>query len=185
MKRTGLLRANALTVALVMFASACSVDARGPLAPSADLLGDAAPVLPMLQRTGPVSELSVTQEVGPLGGTIQLGGGELEVSIPAGALAEPTWITLTRPAGNDVEYRFSPHGLQFAQPVTVKINLLNTPAASSATILNSLVAVYFVDDDHHGTHEVSASELFPVSISLDLRAVFKTSHFSGYCMAMD
>ncbi|MBI4520837.1 MAG: hypothetical protein HY701_08350 [Gemmatimonadetes bacterium] len=185
MTRRRLLTASALTVALVVLASACTTDALGPLAPSADLLGDATDLLRILQRQGPVEEALVTQIVGPEGGTIALGGDELVVRIPSGALPSATEITLVRAAGTDVKYHFSPHGLQFSKPVKVEIDLHGTVVEELLGTTLGLVAVYFDNGDSSEPHTVVASELFDVTVTLDGRAVFNTTHFSGYCLAMD
>ena len=82
---------------------------------------DAGP-LPDIPTAGAQQALTV----GPEGGTVELGS--LSLDIPAGALSEPTAITVTvdsaPPApftGFSPVFHFAPEGLVFAQPVTVRL----------------------------------------------------------------
>lgn len=60
---------------------------------------------------------SVTQTIGPEGGTIHVGPHQLEV--PEGALTGSVSITAVAPAGPFVIVRFSPHGLSFERSVSL------------------------------------------------------------------
>ncbi|MDB4931650.1 MAG: hypothetical protein JWM10_4134 [Myxococcaceae bacterium] len=78
---------------------------------------------------------SATLTVGAAGGSVVLGGALL--TVPAGALAQPTTITVTRtelaaPAGYvlaSARYRFEPAGLTFARPAQVILPLTGSAAA--------------------------------------------------------
>src|SRR3989337_2378529 len=64
-------------------------------------------------------EQRVSAVVGPEGGSLALPGSDLAMTIPAGALSDPTLITLTSKGGPHVAYDMQPHGLAFLKPVTV------------------------------------------------------------------
>ncbi len=84
---------------------------------------------------------SVTQEVGSEGGTLAVEGATL--TIPAGALAGPTTLTMTQdtaptPGGYEAYsplYRFEPEGLTFAKPVVVSIPMTVPGADQRAATL--------------------------------------------------
>ena len=71
---------------------------------------------------------TVTDAIGPAGGTVTIGGAEL--TIPAGALDEEVEITITETAeevpsgflGSSPVYQFEPDGLVFAQAVAARID---------------------------------------------------------------
>src|SRR5690242_16653932 len=126
----------------------------------------------------------------PDGGTasamVGLGGGELDlpsaglkVIVPAGALTQPTMISVTPRAGALLAYEFQPHGLQFARPLTVVQSLGGT--GLEGVSVRSLRAVYFADesqvDDASGA--VRPTELMNVSIDAAAQtASFSIHHFS-------
>lgn len=58
--------------------------------------------------------------VGPEGGVLRVGRHTL--TIPAGALREPTVITMEAPPSLAAEVRFAPHGLKFAAPAVLEID---------------------------------------------------------------
>ncbi|MFN7122328.1 MAG: hypothetical protein ACK4NM_09880 [Hydrogenophaga sp.] len=67
-------------------------------------------------------------EVGPAGGT--LGAQGLELEIPAGALAEPTTVSVLSFApevGELARFRFAPAGLAFLKPATVRVPVGSLP----------------------------------------------------------
>ncbi|HEX2779751.1 MAG TPA: hypothetical protein VHM30_09640, partial [Gemmatimonadaceae bacterium] len=89
----------------------------------------------VLQRQAPLpAGVTTTQVVGWGGGVIKLPTAGLTVSIPAGALSAPTPITVTAVPGRSVAYEFSPHGLQFSKPVTLRQDLTETVMASPAAL---------------------------------------------------
>ncbi|HXF94970.1 MAG TPA: hypothetical protein VNI61_02590 [Gemmatimonadales bacterium] len=88
------------------------------LLPRADLIP---PALPSgLLVCAPLPADSVTQTVGPEGGTIRVGPHAL--SVPAGALAAPVSITAVAPSDSARQVRFQPEGLVFAQPATLALS---------------------------------------------------------------
>lgn len=67
---------------------------------------------------------SVTQTIGPLGGSLRVGPHSLVV--PPGALAQPTTITAVLPTGLGVNaVRFQPDGLQFQVPAALTMSYAN------------------------------------------------------------
>lgn len=85
--------------------------------------------------------------IGPDGGVIAFGDGVIEVNIPAGALATSTTIQVesvenTCSAGIGSSFRFTPHDLEFAKPVTVTFNYENIPVS-----LDDGLAIAYQKDD--------------------------------------
>jgi hypothetical protein len=99
-------------------------------APQGDLLGGwpllPPPPLPIpldLVRCTPTPYDSVTQTVGPGGGTIQVGTTTL--SVPAGALDSAVSITAVTPSDTVNHVRFEPQGLTFLQPASLTMSYAN------------------------------------------------------------
>ena len=78
------------------------------------------PGAPGLLQCGPGRYASTVRIVGPDGARISFGKSILD--IPPGALADPVVITAEELVSTEVQTRFSPHGLQFAQPVQLTID---------------------------------------------------------------
>jgi hypothetical protein len=68
----------------------------------------------------------VSAVIGADGGTLSLPGADFSMTIPAGALMEPTAITIVAKGGPHVVYDMFPHGLKFLQPVTAVQGLSTT-----------------------------------------------------------
>jgi hypothetical protein len=86
-------------------------------------------------RWGPAHsrvEQSVSEVIGPDGGTLSLPGSDFILSIPSGALAAPTTITVVAKAGAHVAYDMLPHGLRFLKPATAVQGLQNTAVYGTA-----------------------------------------------------
>src|SRR5258705_5239313 len=71
-------------------------------------------------------EQRVSAVIGADGGTLSLPGADFSMTIPAGALTEPTAITVVAKGGVHVVYDMFPHGLRFLQPVTAVQGLSTT-----------------------------------------------------------
>jgi hypothetical protein len=105
-------------------------------------------------RWGPAHqsvELSVSALVGPDGGSLTLPGADLLISIPAGALAKPTTITVIARAGMYVAYDMYPHGLKFLRPVTA-VQGLGTIAGYGTSTVSSVRTAYLAT----GNERISA-----------------------------
>ena len=124
MKSVRLLRAALLGGGVLLLLSCADpsplgVDSRGPR-PEADLLDlslDVQPPKVGLLACTPLPYDSVTQTIGPEGGTIQVGAHTLWV--PPGALDTAVSITAVAPSDTVNHVRFQPEGLTFQQPAAL------------------------------------------------------------------
>lgn len=133
--------------------------------------------------------VSVTKTIGKTGGHLTADG--VTLTIPAGALDSDVEITVTVPKGSYVEAHFEPHGLEFAEAATLRMDVkgaLPEQAGEAAVdvtgkvqkdIQSGLQGVYF-----EGTlgEDAVAKEILGAVVEGD-RATMKIRHFSGYCMA--
>lgn len=112
--------------------------------------------------------------IGPAGGTLTADG--VTITIPPGALATPTEITLeaditpSTPLPTSLHaitraIRVQPHGLTFAEPVTISLAVVD-PAAGPPS-------AYFLADANDSTWDLLGGA--PVTAG---RAIFTTRHFS-------
>lgn len=81
-----------------------------------------------LLRCSPLPYDSVTQTIGPEGGTLFVGPHRL--AIPAGALPTPVTITAVAPSDTVNEVRFFPEGLTFASPAALTMSYANCGAVN-------------------------------------------------------
>jgi hypothetical protein len=95
---------------------------RTPVEPNANLIGSLLGPAGMLRCT-PLAADSVTQTIGPAGGTLTVGPHQL--SVPAGALLVPTTITAVAPSDTVNEVRFQPEGLVFLRSPTLRMSYAN------------------------------------------------------------
>jgi hypothetical protein len=84
---------------------------------------------------------SVSAVVGSGGATLSLPGADFSMTIPAGALSEPTEITIVARSGSFIVYDMLPHGLQFMLPVTA-VQGLSTTATYGTTAGNGVRSAY-------------------------------------------
>jgi hypothetical protein len=96
-------------------------------APQGDLFGGL-PLPPPLLPSGlltctPVAADSVSQTIGPEGGTLQVGANTL--AIPAGALDSAVTITAVAPSDTVNRVRFEPEGLTFLTPARLTMSYAN------------------------------------------------------------
>ena len=111
-----------------------------------------------------------TQTVGSAGGTIVVGTHRLV--IPAGALASPVQIKAEQVTGKVNSVRFSPDGLKFAKPATLRLSYSN---CSSLLLVKRVVYT----NELLGILELlpSLDDLQTKSVSAPIR------HFSRYAVA--
>lgn len=198
MKRSVLRTAVA---ALGLFALGCSPDSAtapaNPPAPSAllgltsgSLLSSGVQTVPMIRRQQPLaSDITVTRNIGPLGGAIAIPGAGLVVTFLPGAVLASTPITVTAFAGSYVAYGFGPHGLKFLAPVVVSQDMSMTAVTDrNATLYGG----YTPDGQSNlsASGEAVVSELLNVKLTtvpilgqLHLISSFTVQHFSGYILA--
>lgn len=142
---------------------------RAPLAPrtSPSLIGATG-----LLRCSPRPADSVTQTIGPDGGTLSVGAHRLV--IPAGALVEPVTITAVAPSDTVNQVRFQPQGLVFLRPASLTMSYAN------CSLLGSLVPnriAYTSDALVILEYLVSFDDLFSRSVTGQVQ------HFSTYAIA--
>jgi hypothetical protein len=145
------------------------VDGRGSR-PEASLRGQQLPT--GLLTCTPLAYDSVTQTIGPAGGTLAVGGQTL--TVPAGALDTPVSITAVAPSDTVSHVRFHPEGLTFQQPASLTLSYAN------CSLLGSLAPKQIA----YTTDALQILEYVP---SLDdLRGQTVTGqlhHFSEYAIA--
>jgi hypothetical protein len=139
-------------------------------APNADLLGWAPSGA--LLRCSPLPADSVTQTIGPDGGTLSVGSHRL--TIPAGALAAPVTITAIAPSDTVNQVRFFPEGLTFASTALLTMSYAN------CGLLYGLVPKQIA----YTTDDLRIRALLP---SIDdfwrQRVTARLQHFSTYAIA--
>ena len=153
-----------------------------PEAPAADLLGGLTSLVGMngLQRSTPLAApITVSKVMGAEGGTLAIPEAGVTVTVPQGALAATTTITMTARAGTLVAYDFAPHGITFAKPLVFSQSLRGT----NATLLNAplLQLGYYADASLLGRTGGLVSELLGGTVNT-LTWTFTSTipHFSGY-----
>ncbi|MEO8910421.1 MAG: hypothetical protein ABI408_09350 [Gemmatimonadaceae bacterium] len=135
------------------------------------------------------AEQSVSAIIDDAGGTLSLPGADFSLTIPAGALAAPTSITVIAKAGAYVAYEMQPHGLRFLKPV-IAVQGLRTTATYGTDAGNSVRPAYLPEgkeniasDDSAAPVEVEASTTLlygakPVAESQE----WILNHFSRYIL---
>jgi len=121
MKSVRLLRA-ALLGAVALVVVSCADPTTPVPQPSGDLFGDLKQLTGLLQCT-PLPYDSVTEIIGPEGGTIQVGPHTF--TIPAGALDTAVAITAVTPSDTVNQIQFQPEGLVFNGFTTVVMSYAN------------------------------------------------------------
>ena len=179
--QTSTLRRAAAFLALVAVATSCSGDSiTAPAAPpevnpgllDGGLIGQIGGAVDDLLSCRVDQTISTTQSVGPEGGTITVGRHSL--LIPAGALRETVEITATAPAGEHVELRFAPHGIEFERRVVLRMSY-----AECGLVRGLLLRIAYVDAE-----KLESLEVLPSLPDLLRRQVYGTTdHFSSYMLA--
>lgn len=119
---------------------------------------------------------SATGVIGPLGGTLSVGG--TSVVIPTDAVLSPTSFTLTVPASPYVEIEVtagSANHFVFEKPVLVAIDY----GRCGSGLLTPPHQAWNIDPDTKTLLEKMAG----VDVQLTHTVVFTTIHFSGYALA--
>jgi hypothetical protein len=133
-----------------------------------------------LQRTTPLaSDITVTSTIGVAGGTLSIPAAGVTVTIPYGALAQPTVVTMTARKGSLLAYDFGPHGIVFAKPLVFTQKL----AGTSATLLGApfIHLGYYTDSSLLGTTTALVSEILNGVVNvLNWSFTAPIRHFSGY-----
>ena len=137
MNLTGFWRFALLGGAIVLVLSCgdvspLGVNARAPT-PRGDLVDSL--VQTAQQSTGllkcsPLATDSVTQTIGPAGGTLQVGAYTL--SVPPGALSDSVSIAAVAPSDSVNRVAFQPQGLTFQQPASLTMSYANCSTLDAA-----------------------------------------------------
>jgi hypothetical protein len=156
-----------------------------PEAPAADLLGGLTSLLGVngLQRTTALpAPITVSKSIGSAGGTLAIPEAGVTVTIPQGALATTTTITMTARAGTLVAYDFAPHGITFAKPLVFSQQLRGTNASLLTAPLLGLA--YYEDASLLTKTGGLVSQLLGGTVNT-LTWTFTGSipHFSGYMVS--
>ncbi len=144
------------------------------------LLGQTTTVTPLLRKT-PITSVTASATIGPLGGVLALPSAGLTVVVPPLAVTKATKMSVTAVAGSSVAYEFEPHGIKFTVPLVATQSLKGTQAQSGGSINPlSLFAGYFPDSKQI----TSVSELLNLNVNvLGQTSVLTIWHFSGYIIA--
>ena len=144
-------------------------------------------VHPVRRQQPMAAEVSWSFDVDAAGTTVRHPSTGLTITVPAGAVASATHITVFALRGAPLAYRFEPHGLQFAQPIQLTQSLRGLLLGAGSRPIPRLFAGYFADDSlvtDAATGNARVIEILPVQI--DVRghnAVLSVRHFSGYTVA--
>jgi hypothetical protein len=146
--------------------------------------------VPVVTRTVPLlRDETVTQVIGPNGGTIVLPGSKTTITFAPGAVDKPTAISATAYAGLFMAYGFAPHGITFKAPVTFKADLTFTTAFLHPEWASTMAGDYapngLSDIDASGNATVTEQNPAQAEVSGGkvLSATFNIPHFSGYILA--
>lgn len=142
-------------------------------------------VVALRWRTPLRNDITRRAVIGPEGGSISIEELGFEFTMPEGAVAVPTPVTVVAVAGSVVAYEFEPHGIRFEERATFSQELEYTELTSVLGVV--MQGAYFKSRDdisRDGTARVS--ELIPTRLDyFPLRVKFPIKHFSGYIVAVD
>ncbi|MBX3611619.1 MAG: hypothetical protein KF871_17120 [Hydrogenophaga sp.] len=135
MKRLALLiGATLLGAALFACGGGGGDDAAAPTTPGTTPTESPGVSTPTITAVGDALGMPSMARIGPAGGTVSSGDGQVVLEVPPGALGETVDITLTPitrqlPSGRVGAWRFEPHGLVFQQPATLRVKGLSASEA--------------------------------------------------------
>ena len=144
-------------------------------------------VQPVRRQLPMAAEVSWSFDVDARGTTVRHPSTGLTITVPAGAVAAPTHITVFALRGAPLAYRFEPHGLQFAQPIQLTQSLHGLLLGGGSQPIPRLFGGYFADDSlavDAATGNARVIEILPVQIDVRAHnAILSVRHFSGYTVA--
>jgi hypothetical protein len=117
--------------------------------------------------------------IGPGGGTVISANGKLRLTVPAGALGNPTTISLTEvPTGDPqaVAYMLEPNGLAFAMPVTASLNISSLIPTTKGNA-QPLVTAYRVSSDGSTVASLGSQS---VTTDFDTNGAFLSGTLNGF-----
>ncbi|MEZ4220484.1 MAG: hypothetical protein R3B13_06090 [Polyangiaceae bacterium] len=135
--------------------------------------------VPVVTSVGEPNGSPASGVIGPAGGKLQSPDGLLTLTVPAGALAADTTLTIQpitnfAPGGIGSAYRLGPEGQTFAAPVTLTHTYSDSDVVGSAA---EALGIAFQTSDGHWQWETSSS----VDLGAKTTAV-STTHFSDWSM---
>jgi hypothetical protein len=144
-------------------------------------------VHPVRRQQPMAGDVTWSFDVDAFGATVRSPSTGLAITVPAGAVAGPTHITVFALRGAPLAYRFEPHGLQFAQPIQLTQSLHGLLLGGGSQPIPRLFAGYFADDSlatDGVTGNARVIEILPVQIDVRAHtAILFVRHFSGYTVA--
>jgi len=174
---------------IAIIAVGCSTDSpSAPMSPTAAVhsssgtSGKVATKMTELKRSTSLrSNVSVTANIGPLGGVLLLPEAGLTVVVPPLAVSKVTTFTISAHSGKSLEYDFSPAGTVFTVPLVATQDLSGTEAKHDGTINPLALSVGYYPDP---TLPANVTELLNVNVNLAKQSsTFLIWHFSGYMFA--
>jgi len=129
-------------------------------------------------------DIKVSAVIGKEGGSLSIPAAGFYLTIPEGAVQEPTDFTVTALKGKLVAYEFGPHGITFKKGLQARQDL--GPTDWRLLQLRPLVAGYFPDEAHldYAAKTALLSEVITgVTTPLTKQFNFSIEHFSGYVVA--
>lgn len=146
-----------------------------------------APVLPVSRGVALPNEEQWSFDAGPGGTLVRRPSIGLTITVPPGALAANTHITVTALRGAAIAYRFEPHGLQFAVPLELRQSLRGSKIPRGTLSTAPLVLGYFASDSlatDAATGQARVVEILPLMVDVKGQAaILSIHHFSGYTVA--
>jgi hypothetical protein len=136
-----------------------------------------------------INGVSVSRQIGPSGGTIELPANGLTIVFPAGALSQTKTITVT-PDDRYVAYKMEPSGTTFDKDVTVT-QLLSFTEVAGVPLRTQLYAAYVRDDNTKLSGNVTVSKtdlqlshtVMSLFNGLPESEVWVIRHFSRYMLS--
>jgi hypothetical protein len=163
--------------ALVLIVAAACADTTAPIQPPEAPAAAALPAMARLLECPLSNGWSASVTVGPEGGSWGQRG--VRVSVPAGAIPEPTTFTVALPASQYVEIRVTADGhsgYQFLKPVTIDIPY---DRCDLETGLDGDLFVWYID----GETKLPLEFMGGINDRGRRTVRFQTDHLSGYAIA--
>lgn len=157
---------------LVLITAACK---KGPVKEdTADLI-----IIPKVMPKGQPLENGVVKPIGTAGGTVTSADQSVTITVPPGALTANTNIgiqpiTNTNLAAKGIAFRLTPHGQQFAKPVTVQYNY----AALKDSFAFPLSAGLSFQDEA-GVWQMPGNSIVDTTAK---KVTYQTTHFSDWAL---
>lgn len=157
-----------LILALISFAVSCT---------KTDPVSPGIPTAPLVTAPGVPDGAAVTKTIGADGGTLTSADGNMNITIPAGALSGDKAITVqpvTRklPDGYGKVYRLTPHDISFQQPVTIRLRYNED---SIKNTVPELLGIAYQDQQGKWFHAAA-----PVPDKVSHTLTTTTTHFSDW-----